>query len=85
MESEGPGQASTEDVTLMAKTDAKDNKVIEKLPDNKAIFQNEERPYMMYVGDRAASKAGWKKLTEIPNDRVLKQTSTGMYVLGKKE
>lgn len=69
----------------MAKTSAKDNKVMEQLPANKAIFQNEERPYMMYVGDRAATKAGWKKLTEVPKDRVLKQTSTGMFVLGKKE
>lgn len=68
----------------MAKTSAKDNKVIDQLPANKAIFQNEERPYMMYVGDRSATKAGWKKLTDIPSDRVLKQTSTGMYVLGKK-
>lgn len=69
----------------MAKTSAKDNKIIDQLPADKAIFQNEERPYMMYVGARAASKDGWKKLTEIPSDRVLKQTSTGMYVLGKKE
>ena len=69
----------------MAKTSAKDNKVIDKLPADKAIFQNEERPYMMYVGSRSDNKAGWKKLTEIPNDRVLKQTSTGMFVLGKKE
>ena len=69
----------------MAKTSAKDNKIIDQLPSDKAIFQNEERPYMMYVGARAATKDGWKKLTEIPSDRVLKQTSTGMYVLGKKE
>lgn len=69
----------------MAKTSAKDNKVIKDLPADKAIFQNEERPYMMYVGDRKATKSGWKKLTEIPKDRVLKQTSTGMFVLGKKE
>lgn len=69
----------------MAKTESKDVKIVEQLPPNKAIFQNEERPYMMYVGDRKATKAGWKKLTEIPKDRVLKQTSTGMFVLGKKE
>lgn len=69
----------------MAKTSAKDNKIVSSLPADKAIFQNEERPYMMYVGSRSATKAGWKKLTEIPSDRVLKQTSTGMFVLGKKE
>lgn len=68
----------------MAKTSASNNKVIKELPANKAIFQNEERPYMMYVGDRNATKAGWKKLTEIPKDRTLMQTETGMYVLGKK-
>ena len=68
----------------MAKTSAKDNKVVDKLPADKAIFQNEERPTLMYVGARSATKAGWKKMTEIPKDRVLKQTSTGMYVLGKK-
>jgi hypothetical protein len=68
----------------MAKTSAKDNKVVNELPSNKAIFQNEERPTLMYVGDRNADKPGWKKLTEIPKDRELKQTSTGMYVLGKK-
>ena len=68
----------------MAKTSAKDNKIVEKLPADKAIFQNEERPTLMYVGARSATKAGWKKMTEIPNDRVLKQTSTGMFVLGKK-
>ncbi|HET6403094.1 MAG TPA: hypothetical protein VFH78_00480 [Candidatus Thermoplasmatota archaeon] len=68
----------------MAKTSASNNKVIPELPANKAIFQNEERPYMMYVGDRNATKAGWKKLTEIPPDRTLMQTETGMYVLGKK-
>ena len=68
----------------MAKTSASNNKVIPELPPNKAIFQNEERPYMMYVGDRNATKAGWKKLTEIPKDRTLMQTETGMYVLGKK-
>ena len=69
----------------MPKTSAKDNKVVEKLPADKAIFVNEERPSMMYVGKRDDNKPGWKKLTEIPNDRVLKQTSTGMFVLGKKE
>lgn len=69
----------------MAKTSAKDNKIMKELPADKAVFQNEERPYMMYVGARTATKAGWKKLTEIPKDRVLKQTSTGMFVLGKKE
>lgn len=69
----------------MAKTSAKNNKVIPSLPTDKAIFQNEERPYMMYVGARTATKDGWKKLTEIPKDRVLMQTETGMYVLGKKE
>ena len=68
----------------MAKTDAKNNKVFSELPANKAIFQNEERPYMMYVGDRNATKPGWKKLTEIPKDRQLMQTETGMFVLGKK-
>ena len=68
----------------MAKTSAKDNKIVKELPADRAIFQNEERPTLMYVGDRKASKTGWKKLTEIPQDRVLKQTSTGMYVLGKK-
>lgn len=72
-------------MTLMAKTSAKNNKIIKELPPNKAIFQNEERPYMMYVGDRNATKDGWKKLTEIPADRTLMQTETGMYVLGKKE
>lgn len=69
----------------MAKTSAEDNKIVKELPADKAIFQNEERPYMMYVGARSATKAGWKKLTDIPKDRVLKQTSTGMFVLGKKE
>lgn len=68
----------------MAKTDAKNNKVFDELPADKAIFQNEERPYMMYVGARSATKAGWKKLTEIPADRQLMQTETGMFVLGKK-
>ena len=68
----------------MAKTDAKNNKVFDKLPADKAIFQNEERPYMMYVGARTADKKGWKKLTEIPADRQLMQTETGMFVLGKK-
>ncbi len=68
----------------MAKTSAKNNKVVKELPADKAIFQNEERPYMMYVGSRDATKAGWKKLTEIPKDRQLMQTETGMYVLGKK-
>jgi hypothetical protein len=68
----------------MAKTSAKDNKVVKDLPADKAIFQNEERPTLMYVGARNATKKGWKKMTEIPKDRVLKQTSTGMYVLGKK-
>jgi hypothetical protein len=58
--------------------------VFKELPADKAIFQNEERPYMMYVGDRKATKAGWKKLTEIPKDRELMQTETGMFVLGKK-
>jgi len=71
-------------VILMAKTDAKNNKKFDALPTDKAIFQNEERPYMMYVGDRNATKKGWKKLTEIPKDRVLMQTETGMFVLGKK-
>ena len=65
-----------------AKEDIK--KILDKLPDDKAIFQNEERPYMMYVGARNATKAGWKKLTDIPKDRVLMQTETGMFVLGKK-
>ncbi len=68
----------------MAKTSASNNKVFKELPADKAIFQNEERPYMMYVGDRNATKAGWKKLTEIPKDRQLMQTETGMFVLGKK-
>lgn len=68
----------------MAKTSAKNNKVYKELPADKAIFQNEERPYMMYVGARSATKAGWKKLTEIPKDRELMQTETGMFVLGKK-
>ena len=68
----------------MAKTSAKNNKVFTELPADKAIFQNEERPYMMYVGSRSATKAGWKKLTEIPKDRELMQTETGMFVLGKK-
>lgn len=72
-------------VTLMAKTSAQNNKVVKELPSDKAIFQNEERPYMMYVGARNATKAGWKKLIEIPKDRVLMQTETGMFVLGKKE
>jgi hypothetical protein len=68
----------------MAKTSAKDNKVVKELPTDKAIFVNEERPTLMYVGARNATKPGWKKTTEIPKDRVLKQTSTGMFVLGKK-
>lgn len=68
----------------MAKTDAKNNKKFDQLPQDKAIFQNEERPYMMYVGARSATKSGWKKLTDIPADRVLMQTETGMFVLGKK-
>jgi hypothetical protein len=68
----------------MAKTSAKDNKIVERLPADRAIFQNEERPTLMYVGKREETKKGWKKLIEIPKDRVLKQTSTGMYVLGKK-
>lgn len=68
----------------MAKTSAKDNKTVKDLPADKAIFVNEERPYMMYVGARNGTKKGWKKMTEIPKDRVLKQTSTGMFVLGKK-
>ena len=68
----------------MPKTSAKDNKIVASLPADRAIFQNEERPTLMYVGARTATKDGWKKLTEIPQDRVLKQTSTGMYVLGKK-
>ena len=68
----------------MAKTDAKNNKVFKELPADKAIFQNEERPYILYGGARSATTAGWKKLTEIPNDRVLMQTETGMFVLGKK-
>ena len=68
----------------MAKTSAKDNKVVKELPADRAIFVNEERPTLMYVGARTATKQGWKKVTEIPKDRVLKQTSTGMYVLGKK-
>jgi hypothetical protein len=68
----------------MAKTSAKNNKLFKELPADKAIFQNEERPYMMYVGARTATKKGWKKLTEIPKDRELMQTETGMFVLGKK-
>lgn len=68
----------------MAKTSAKNNKVFKELPTDKAIFQNEERPYMMYVGARNATKKGWKKLTDIPKDRTLMQTETGMFVLGKK-
>lgn len=68
----------------MAKTSAKNNKVFKELPADKAIFQNEERPYMMYVGGRKDTKKGWKKLTEIPKDRELMQTETGMFVLGKK-
>ena len=68
----------------MAKTSAKDNKLVKDLPADRAIFQNEERPTLMYVGKRTDSKKGWKKLTDIPKDRVLKQTSTGMFVLGKK-
>lgn len=69
----------------MPKTSAKDNRIVDQLPSDKAIFVNEERPSMMYVGRREETKPGWKKLTEIPKDRVLKQTSTGMFVLGKKE
>lgn len=68
----------------MPKTSAKDNKIVKELPSDRAIFVNEERPTLMYVGARNASKKGWKKTTEIPKDRVLKQTSTGMFVLGKK-
>lgn len=68
----------------MPKTSAKDNKIVNTLPADRAIFVNEERPTLMYVGARNATKEGWKKLTEIPSDRVLKQTSTGMFVLGKK-
>ena len=68
----------------MAKTSAKNNKVFKELPADKAIFQNEERPYMMYVGARNATKKGWKKLTDIPKERTLMQTETGMFVLGKK-
>lgn len=68
----------------MPKTSAKDNEIVKELPADRAIFQNEERPTLMYVGKRTDSKAGWKKMTEIPKDRVLKRTSTGMFVLGKK-
>lgn len=59
-------------------------KVVDRLPDDRAIFINEERPTMMYVGKRADDKPGWKKTTEIPSNRVLKQTSTGMFVLSAK-
>ncbi len=69
----------------MAKVTAKQNKIVKELPADKAVFVNEEKPYMMYVGSRKATKKGWKKLTEIPAERVLKQTGTGMFVLGKKE
>ena len=58
--------------------------VIKALPADKAIFIKEDRPGMMHVGDRAANKEGWKKVTEIPADRVLKRLPTGMYVLAKK-
>lgn len=68
----------------MAKQTKESAKVVDRLPDDKAIFINEDRPTMMYVGKRADTKPGWKKTTEIPPDRVLKQTSTGMYVLASK-
>lgn len=58
--------------------------VVKTLPADKAIFVKEDRPSMMYVGARTAKKEGWKKLTEIPGDRVLKRLPTGMYVLAKK-
>lgn len=69
----------------MPKTSKSTTKTVEQLPPDKAIFINEERPTMMYVGARAENKPGWKKVTEVPADRVLKQTSTGMYVLSKKD
>lgn len=69
----------------MPKTSAKNNEIVPELPADRAIFQNEERPAMMYVGKRTEDKPGWKKLTQIPADRVLKRTETGMFVLGKKE
>ncbi len=59
-------------------------RVVERLPDDRAIFINEDRPTMMYVGKRSDDKPGWKKTTDIPQDRVLKQTSTGMFVLSSK-
>ncbi|HWG92528.1 MAG TPA: hypothetical protein VNZ52_16905 [Candidatus Thermoplasmatota archaeon] len=58
--------------------------IVKALPADKAIFIKEDRPTMMYVGSRADKKEGWKKVTEIPADRVLKRLPTGMYVLAKK-
>lgn len=58
-------------------------KTIPQLPPDKAVFIKEDRPTMMYVGKRDADKPGWRKTTEIPEGRVLKQTDTGMYVLAK--
>lgn len=58
--------------------------VVKTLPADKAIFVKEDRPSMMYVGARSANKEGWKKLTDIPADRVLKRLPTGMFVLAKK-
>lgn len=68
----------------MAKGKGEKGEVVNKLPDDKAIFQNEERPAMMYVGKRENDKPGWKKLTEIPKDRELRKLPTGMFVLAKK-
>ncbi len=68
----------------MAKVTAKQNKIIKELPADKAVFVNDEKPYMMYVGSRKATKKGWTRKLDIPSDRVLKQTGTGMFVLGKK-
>ena len=52
-----------------------------KLPPGKAIFQNLDKPGMMFVGKADATKKGWKKLPTVPKDRILMQTGTGMFVL----
>ena len=74
----------TDGGTAVAKQSKDTMTVVDRLPDDRAIFINEERPTMMYVGKRSEDKPGWRKTTEIPANRVLKQTSTGMYVLASK-
>jgi len=69
----------------MPKTSKSNNKEVKELPADKAVFVNDERPYMMYVGARTATKAGWTKTTDVPKGRKLMLTETGMYVLAKAD